>query len=117
MCATRTGRKRFATAEQRLQRLSRRLYGPWLLLGGLRSRELLEGGMAGGGEEGRAQRDRRPTARLAPAPARTRLGGADHHPPRTRGAGGQPAPDQQGDTLLPKKKPPEPGHFFFPTAT
>src|SRR3989442_10476797 len=104
MCATRTGRKRFATAEQRLQRLSRRLYGPWLLLGGLKSRELLEGGMAGGGGGGGAPRARRPAPPPAPAPAWIPLGGTAHHPPRTRAAGGLPVPDEKREDCNSKKK-------------
>src|SRR2546428_9852517 len=93
MCATRTGRKRFATAEQRLQRLSRRLYGPWLLLGGLKSRELLEGGMAGGGGGVGGRRGRRPATRHRPAPPWTPLGETHRHGSRTRAAGEQRAPN------------------------
>src|SRR5881628_1095110 len=69
--------------------------------------------MAGRGEEVRAQRDRRPTARLAPAPACTRLGEADHHRQRTRAAGDQPAQNEHGDYCTPKKSPAGAGLFVL----
>src|SRR6267378_3081335 len=67
--------------------------------------------MAGKGEEVRAQRDQRPTTRLAPAPARTGLGKTDHYRQRTRAAGDQPVQDEHGKYSTPKKSPAGAGLF------
>src|SRR6267378_7629278 len=71
-----------------------------------------KGGTAGRGKEVRAQRDQRPTARLAPAPARTGPAKTDHYRQRTRAAGDQPAQNEHGSTLLQKKARPRPGFWF-----
>src|SRR6267378_4100214 len=72
--------------------------------------------MAGKGEEVRAQRDQRPTTRLAPAPARTGLGKTDHYRQRTRAAGDQPAQNEHGKYSTPKKSPAGAGRFVLRNA-
>ena len=72
--------------------------------------------MAGKGEEVRAQRDQRPTTRLAPAPARTGLGKTDHYRQRTRAAGDQPAQNEHGKYSTPKKSPAGAGLFVLRNA-
>src|SRR6267378_2513529 len=72
-----------------------------------------KGGTAGRGKEVRAQRDQRPTARLAPAPARTGPAKTDHYRQRTRAAGDQPAQNEHGKYSTPKKSPAEAGLLVF----
>src|SRR6267378_5825990 len=74
-------------------------------------------GYGGEGEEVRAQRDRRPTTRLAQAPARTGLGKTNRYRQRTRAAGDQPAQNEHGKYSTPKKSPAEAGLLVCETTT